>query len=141
MGGLDWEWTRHPAPLYGYDTDTSIRIVGDTDNVTWPTHEFQHGVGAHVILTRLERHLERTVDRLADARHDRQLAVEQIGRGERTLGQPFAHQRDLDRLTQRLQAVEAELAATLQPDPQPAPAAVAPPPPPPRLGPEIDLGP
>lgn len=139
LGGLDWEWIRHPAPLYGYDTDTSIRVVGDTETVSWPTREFQHGVGAHVILTRLERHLERTGDRLTAARHDHQLAVEQIGRGERTLGQPFAHQHDLDQFTQRLQAVEAELAATLQPDPALAtgtPATVAP-----RIGPEIDLGP
>lgn len=128
-----------PRPLYGYDTDTSIRVVGDTETVSWPTREFQHGVGAHVILTRLERHLERTGDRLTAARHDHQLAVEQIGRGERTLGQPFAHQHDLDQFTQRLQAVEAELAATLQPDPALAtrtPATVAP-----RIGPEIDLGP
>ena len=143
LGGVDWEWIRHPAPLYGYDTDTSIRVVGDNDTVTWPTREFQQGGGAHVLLTRLERHLERIPDRLTKARHDQQLAVEQIGRGERTLGQPFAHQHDLDRLTQRLQAVEAELAATLQPDPSStppvAPAASAPVPV--RPGPEIDLGP
>jgi N12 class adenine-specific DNA methylase/SAM-dependent methyltransferase len=104
LSGLDWEAQRR----LGYPTRFEVRLTGDSDGITWSSEELWDS-GPHTIVVRLERLLDRIPDQLAATRRDRDIAAEQITRGRRSLGQPFAHAARLDELTARLANLDTAL--------------------------------
>ena len=122
--GVGWEHATGYALTGG--TQTNVRISGDTtrDAELHLTVNDLHHNPPHVIATRLERHADKTHERLAGL-HDRLAAtVEQTERGQRTLGQPFAHQTQLDELAGRLIELDAALTDTLTAPPTPTTATI-----------------
>ena len=118
LGGADYEATRWMGST---GTRLELRIVDDTDALAFDAHDLWNA-SPHGLMVRLERLLERVPERLAAAGRDRDVTVEQLRRGEATLGQPFPHTAALTTARHRLAALNEELSRIDPPaDPSPPP--------------------
>jgi hypothetical protein len=68
-----------------------------------------------MIVSRLERHLQRLPDTIAATRAEAVAAAAEAARAEARIGQPFEHRSQLAALRRRQQELNEELVATTEP--------------------------
>jgi outer membrane murein-binding lipoprotein Lpp len=103
--------------------EDEIRLVIPDAHIelTYNRHDWQTADPA-MIVSRLERQLQRLPETLASTRAEGQTAATEAARAEARIGQPWEHTDELGALRRRQKEIDETLAASAEPAPSPDPA-------------------